>query len=121
MSKTRKTREAPNNIAAARKLFEKRTGQKFTQNDAALEFGVSLSTYRNYEQEHTLPNGGVAAAMAKKYGVTIDYLMGKTSAAITLISLENTPDETELIELYRSLPTKTKRALLAWLREYGNQ
>lgn len=67
MSKTRKTREAPNNIAAARKLFEKRTGQKFTQNDAALEFGVSLSTYRNYEQEHTLPNGGVAAAMANAF------------------------------------------------------
>ena len=121
MSKKARTREAQNNIAAARKAFEKRTGQKYTQNDAANDFGISLSTYRNYEQEHTLPNGGVAAIMASKYGVSVDYLMGRAGVSYSVMTLDElTDDEKELIRLYRILPTKSKKALLAGLREYGN-
>ena len=123
MSKSKKTRQAPNNIAAARKSFEKRIGQKYTQNDAANDFGVSLSTYRNYEQEHTLPNGGVAANMAKKYGVTVDYLMGKTNGVYSVVQIDDalSNDEKELVSLFRSMTSKGKRALLAGLRDYASK
>ena len=120
MSKTSKMREAPNNIAAARKEYEKRTGQKYTQNDAAQEFGVSLSTYRNYEQEHTLPDGGLAVVMAKKYGTTVDYLMGETAINYAVVSIGDsfTDDEKELISLYRKLSRIGKYSVLALLREF---
>ena len=123
MGKAKKTRQAPNNIAAARKSFEKRTGQRYTQNDAASDFGVSLSTYRNYEQEHTLPNGGVAANMAKKYGVTVDYLMGKADGIYSVVQFDDdlSNEERELVDLFRELPSPGKRALLNGLRSYVNQ
>lgn len=66
-----------NNIGNARRAYAKRVG-KYTQEDAARDFSVSLSAYRNWEQGKNLPNAGVANTIAKKYGVTVDYLLGNT-------------------------------------------
>lgn len=122
MAKKANTRKAPNNIAEARRAYEKRSGEKYTQEDAARDFKLGLSTYRNYEQEKSLPDGGVAAIIAKKYGVTVDYLMGLTDIRYALIELPDgfTTDERELIELYRNLPTRGKRAVIDGIKSYIN-
>jgi len=108
-----------NNIGNARRDFAKRNG-KFTQEDAAKEFGVSLSAYRNWEQGKFLPSVGVANAIAKKYGVTVDYLLGiSDSPRIEYASVRLTTDEDELIELFRVLSPEGRNAVLVGLREYA--
>ncbi len=116
-------RKAPNNIAKARRYYESKSGMKFTQADAAYEFGVSLSTYRNYEQEKSLPDGGTAVAMANKYGVSVDYLMGLSEMNILFEKFDDDikNDEREIILLFRELPEIGKHALITGLREYVNK
>lgn len=111
--------ETSNNIAQARKDYESRSGVAFTQKDAAAEFGVSLGTYRNYEQQKSVPNGITALAIAKKYGVSIDYLLNMSKVNYAIVSIDQeSSDETELLEMYRQLPPKMRRALIAGLKEY---
>ena len=107
--------KAPNNISAARRAFAERTGVKYTQEDAARDFGVSLSTYRNYEQEVNLPNMGVAAAIARKFGVSIDYLLGQDDSPTRINTFTETltVDELRLIDLYRDLSDSGKEELIA--------
>lgn len=103
--------KARNNISAARREYSRRTGVKFTQEDAAREFGVSLSAYRNYEQEVNLPNASTISAMAAKYGVTVDYLLAKTQNPNPVGRERLTPDEQELLDCYRRVP-KWERDLI---------
>ena len=120
MARNAAVRKAPNNIAEARRAYEKRIGKKYTQEEAARDFKLGLSTYRNYEQEKSLPDGGVAAVIANKYGVTVDYLMGLSDVRKTFSkpSDELTDDEQELVKLYRGLSDKGKDAIIAGLRCY---
>ena len=106
-----------NNIGNARRDFSKRSG-KFTQEDAAKEFGVSLSAYRNWEQGKFLPNAGVINSIAKKYGVTVYYLLGVTNtpSRIEYASIALSTPEEELVDIYRSLPQKGREQLLVFAR-----
>jgi transcriptional regulator with XRE-family HTH domain len=122
MSDKSNARKATNNIAESRRYYEKKTGTKFTQEDAAREFKLGLSTYRNYEQEKSLPDGRVAPIIAKKYGVTVDYLMGLSDVKYYVMDLNDDlkEDEKELIKLYRSLPPKGQHAVLTGLRDFAS-
>ena len=106
-----------NNIGNARRNFAKRNG-KFTQEDAAKEFGVSLSAYRNWEQGKFLPSVGVANAIAKKYEVSVDYLLGVTDIPqqIEYAAIKLSQKEEELLEIYRSLTDEGKSHLLVYAR-----
>ena len=68
-----------NNIGDARLAFAAKRGCKLTQEDAARLVGVSLSTYRNWEQGRNLPDVKSAMKLADEFGVTIDHLLGKTN------------------------------------------
>ena len=63
-----------NNIGNARRNYADMVGG-FTQKDAADYFGVSLSTYKKWEQGHGMMNGSQLREIAEKYGVTVDYLL----------------------------------------------
>ena len=104
------TRTHPNNIAESRRAYSRKTGKKFTQEDAARHFGIALSTYRNYEQERSLPNASVISDMADFYGVSSDYLIGKT--AITHMEDSRTESERELVRIWRTLNDRDKAAVL---------
>jgi len=93
--------KAPNRIGAVRREYEKREGVKFTQVDAAREFGVSLSAYRNYEQEINLPNAGTISKIANKFGVSVDYLLYKSDNPSIQYNMTLTKKERRLIQLYR--------------------
>lgn len=120
MDRGQNNRRAPNNIADARRHYERRTGLKYTQEDAARDFGVSLSTYRNYEQEKSLPDGGTAVEMAEKYGVTVNYLMGLSEIEYAFVSFDDvySDEEMELVDMYRRLTPKGRHAVLTGLRDY---
>lgn len=68
-----------NRIVKLRKEFG------FNQQDVADKIDCVLKTYQNYEQGHNYPTLEYAAKLAELYGVSIDYLLGKSDC----ISVEN--------------------------------
>jgi len=49
-----------------------------TQKSAAARLEIAFSTYRRYEQGETEPSISEARHIAEFYGVTLDYLSGRT-------------------------------------------
>ena len=66
-----------NNIGDARREYAAKYG-KFTQEDAAMYFGVSTSTYKKWEQGQGMLNGEQLRALAQKYETTVDYLLDRS-------------------------------------------
>lgn len=91
----------------------------YSQTDLAQKIGVTRAAVSQYENGVTIPRMGVIERMAHVFSVPKSELI-ESKSEYAVISLF-TDDETELLELYRSLPTIAKRALLAGLREYGNK
>jgi len=50
-----------------------------TQEDMANILGVQRSTYTNYERGYINPPSATVEVLAKYFGVSIDYLLGKTN------------------------------------------
>ena len=55
-----------------------RKEQRVYQRELAEYLGVSVRTYQFYESGHNEPNIKSLIALADFYGVTIDYLVGRT-------------------------------------------
>lgn len=49
-----------------------------SQEDAAYALEIRYSTYRRYEHGGTEPNISLAARIADYFGVSLDYLAGRT-------------------------------------------
>lgn len=64
------------------KLFERlrllRKEQNLPQEKTAAEIGVGFSTYRRYETGERVPDADVLIRIADFYGVTLDYLVGRS-------------------------------------------
>lgn len=64
------------------KLFERlrllRKEQNLPQEKTAAEIGVGFSTYRRYETGERVPDADVLVRIADYYGVTLDYLVGRS-------------------------------------------
>lgn len=105
-----------NRIGDARREYASLSG-KFTQEDAADYFGVSLSTYKKWEQGQGMMNGSQLRDIAEKYGVTVDYLlmMDAPAKSGTLLSAA----ESELVSLYRSMPSQQREILMETARTFA--
>lgn len=57
------------------RLKEVRKAAGFNQQTAAEELGVSLSTYRNWEQGRVVMNGGQLISAAQAFNTTVDYIL----------------------------------------------
>lgn len=53
---------------------------KMTQKDFAASLGIGYTTYNGYETGAREPKSDFWIAVAQKYNVTIDYLMGYTNS-----------------------------------------
>lgn len=62
----------------AERMKELRLEKGLRQEDAAKELDISMSAYCRYEYGKREPNASVLWRMADFYGVTIDYLVGRT-------------------------------------------
>ena len=64
------------------KLFERlhllRKEQNLPQEKTAAEIGVGFSTYRRYETGERVPDADVLVRIADFYGVSLDYLVGRS-------------------------------------------
>jgi len=101
------------------RLKEVRLSAGLTQEEFAKSLGISKTTYNNYETGRREPRSDFWMAVADKYSVTIDYLLGlsddphsikKESPASTMLIAG---DEVSLIKSYR-LCTKEDQAAIRW-------
>ncbi|MDY3906512.1 MAG: helix-turn-helix transcriptional regulator [Lawsonibacter sp.] len=60
------------------RLKELRLEKKVPQKELATYLGISVRGYQFYESEDNEPNIKMLIALADFYGVTIDYLVGRT-------------------------------------------
>lgn len=62
------------------RMKELRMEKHLRQEDAASGLEISMSAYCRYEYGQREPTASVLIRMADFYGVTIDYLVGRTDA-----------------------------------------
>lgn len=60
------------------RMFALRKEKKLTQEEAAKESGIVLRTYCRYEKGDREPAASTLWKLADFYGVSIDYLVGRT-------------------------------------------
>ena len=63
------------------KLKELREQKGIMQKDLAKHFGVAKSTYSYWESGKTEPDTKIISAIAEYFGVSIDFLLGKSTSA----------------------------------------
>lgn len=71
-------------------LKELRESLGLTQEEFGKSVGIAKTTYNNYEKGERSPKSDFWISVAKKYGVTIDYLMGYSNDP-DKVGKENTP------------------------------
>ncbi len=102
-----------------------------TQAEFGKSVGIAKTTYNNYETGIREPKSDFWISVAKKYGVTIDYLMGYSKDPHLTVDDENkkspapkhgvkekelTPIEKELMGYVDQLSEEQKKLLLAQLK-----
>ena len=93
------------------------------QKEFAESVGYKRTTYANYESGVRAPSSDFWIAVSKKYGVSIDYLMGvsdepypskyddfdeETKAAIKIISNLDDASKAKVLAILRMLPSEQK-------------
>lgn len=63
------------------RIGELRKGKKLSQAKLSKKLHISLPAYRAYEEGTTMPNLIITYKLAEYFGVSMDYLIGRTSAA----------------------------------------
>ncbi len=63
----------------AQRLKELRESRRIYQREMAENLGLSFRGYQNYETGQTEPKLSTLVALADFYGVSIDYLVGRTN------------------------------------------
>lgn len=62
----------------AERLYLLRKERNLTQVDISKEIDISLNSYRRYELDEREPDAPILVRMADFYGVSADYLLGRT-------------------------------------------
>ena len=62
----------------AERLLSLRKNQNLTQEVIAQELGIGLRSYCRYEKDEREPDAPTLVRMADFYGVSLDYLVGRS-------------------------------------------
>ena len=110
-----------------KRLKELRKKNNITQQDLAKYLKVAKSTLSQYETGSRIPNDDIKKAIALKFNVSIDYLLGLTNIPNTIddyIQKSNTnsyhinDDEQTLIRKYRQLKAEDKQIIDTMLERF---
>lgn len=91
------------------KLKQLRKQKGISQEETAQSLGVSLSSYQKYEREKSsvTPSLDVILRIADFYGVSTDYLLGRSP--LEALELDISPvDDSEFLRQYMELPDLAK-------------
>lgn len=68
------------NPVVGRRVATLRCERGMTQDEVASKVGITSRTVGNVEREETMPDITVLVALAELFDVSLDYLVGRTSA-----------------------------------------
>ena len=109
--------------AFALRLRMLRKQKRLRQEDVAKQLNLSRTAYTKYETKGTEPAQERLIELAKIYDVTVDYLLGKDGEDPVAVLQDNasmvalSPQEQELIALFRRLTETQQQLLLQTERE----
>lgn len=98
-----------------------RESSHMTQQEVADAVGVTPEAIGNYEGDKREPKGDILVKLARVFGVSTDYLLGRTDVRLSGRVAENTADygsgesaelPPDLIEAINSLPEESRRVFL---------
>lgn len=95
-------------------LKQLRKERGISQQALAAHLGISQQAVNKYENHNVEPDIETMTRLADFFGVTLDYLVGHGTRDLSA-------DETELLSLYRRLPERTKKSLLAFERVHTEE
>lgn len=103
-------------------LQELRKEKKFTQEEAANQFGVKLSTYQKYERDAISPPYDILVKIADFYNVSTDYLLGRTeikamAGTTPAEQLDVSAVEKRIIERYTQLDENMRAVCVEVFRQ----
>lgn len=93
------------------RLKEVRKEAGYNQEQAAELFGVSLGTYRNWEQGRVVMNGEQLINAAEAFDTTVDYIL-MTDIELPEVSLQ----QVELDAIFQRLSSPSRAILLELAR-----
>ncbi len=99
------------------KTIRKNAGM--TQEQVANTCGISQSNINTWETGRSLPSFDGLVALANCFVCSVDYLLGRESEESIIVineDLNYSPDEKNLIDLYRKLGSKKKEAVLDYIK-----
>ena len=97
------------------RIRELREGRKMSQVRLSIELGVSQETISAYESGKHFPSYAALVKLSDLFGVSIDYLMGRSNSE-TPTDPGLTSDERTLLENYRTLDTLGRINAAAYLQ-----
>ena len=104
-----------------------RKSMKMTQKDFAASLGIGYTTYNGYETGAREPKSDFWIAVAKKYNVTIDYLMGYTNGPHETKQPAPTngdglsEDDKRIIELLHQLTPENRERVFEIIKALASQ
>ena len=81
------------NIETAKRLFEYRKANGFSQEELAEKIGVSRQAISKWERSESSPDTDNLIALANLYGITIDELLNGTEQPKKTVDNEEQPAE----------------------------
>lgn len=114
------------------KQLRKQNG--FTQKQMAVQLGITISAYGNYELGQRQPTPEMLCKLADIFGVSVDYLLGRENEKAVApkrttdiatnylkeLGLENDKRFKDFAKLYAHLPEMHRTYVLAYLIGYLN-
>ena len=101
------------------RLKQLREEKNWSMRDAAIFLKKPYTTYVNHEKELREPSSEDLKTYAKAYGVSVDYLLGRTDEKSPFIPLQTiSSEELILINCYRKATDKEKESIQFILKDY---
>lgn len=98
------------------RLSELRSEKNLSQRELAKIMNVSQGTYNNWENSNTQPSIEQLIALANFFEVSVDYLIGRTDDAGTVIQNSAQRTQQEVLRLFNATDKDAQTAILAILK-----
>lgn len=101
------------------KLLREKKG--ISQAALALAIGVSQQSINKYENKQTEPDITTLSKLAEYFETSIDYLVGNSEIDHKIKDYKFTNEEINVMESYRELDEKQKKAIVGTIKAFNKK